>query len=459
MGGESEDQEPDDARAAQVAEARDHLEAERRDGSIGSIARAQAVLAAAYALAGQHEDSVSEYDALLDYLSIANAEGSQEHQRWTRIMSPSAPRPGPDDIDLNLLATVAVIHKAESLILLGRREQARAALDLAEQGCRGLTKRGIRRHVRALRQRLEDARQPVAADTGSSQPDLTAEEQVAAADDLLGEGRHDEAALVALSAIARSDSVSTRARARHVLGMALEEAGRTADAIPVLDAAFDDYLTSGQPQQAAELAGSLAWKLTDIGKREGAVATMRKAVQAARAAADQRLRARLLVDLGSMLDSHGEQDPAMRSFDDALSVAEGLPDAELAANARHGVAVLLANHRGADPEQAVEALSLLDRCRAEYLQAGVEDRAAGCDHEAAALLGRLGSFEAAKARYVRALDTYQNMPNQPDLSDAKDDCHRNLAALRHLPEAPDISPAQELFLSGGHSMRHGAAAT
>ena len=113
----------------------------------------------------------------------------------------------------------------------------------------------------------------------------------------------------------------------------------------------------------------------------------------------------------------------------------------------------MAHAGSANRDDEVEALSLLESCRQTYETLGFRDRVAGCEHETAALLGRLGSLDAAQKRYDSALQLYRDLPE--DLRDTGSwpdeiaDIERNLAALTR---GQTSDPG--LFASGGHAMSH-----
>ena len=440
--------EPDEAAGVQAAQA--ELEAALTTGDTGAIAVAQLRLGGALALMGDDGAAVARFEELLRYLDLAERDEERENQRRLRMISPAAPPPGASDVDLSVLATTARIAMAESLLALGRREDAGRALDLAAPGTRGFGKGWLRKRHAAVASRL--------GDPGSSSPDMvTAAEQVAAADTVLAEGRPEEAARLALTAIGRctDEQALTRAQARQVLGMALGALGRDDDATSVLRDSHADYLAAGDLSSATAVAVALAWNLAQRGDRQGAIDLIRVTLSGTESGGAQ-LRATLLTDLGSLQDQDGDRSAARTTLEGALATAEATDDAVLAADARHSLAVVLAAHPAA-PDDSVEALSLLDGSRRAYLAAGLPDRACGCDHEAAALLGRLGSWDAARTRYQRALDAYRALPeDQRDTGSWPDevaDCETNLAALA-VAHPGDLADDPRLFRSGGHAMSH-----
>ncbi len=459
------DEEPYDAEVNQVAAAQAQLELARRSGEIGSIALAQLNLGATLAALGDHDSAIAQFESLVRYLELASGDDERELQRRLRMLSPSAPPPGAQDVDLGTVRAVAQITMAESLLALGRRDEARAELDRAAPGTRGFGRGPLRKRLAAVRQRMDSATDPAAASAGplaggphnDGPPGPGPAEQVAAADELLASGRLSDSARVALRAIGQcgDDDVHVRAQARQVLGMALDGLGQAQDSQAVLRDSYSDYVAADDYTAAANVAIALAWRMSDDGDRAGAIALLESTLTAAEGRSGRAERVQLLIDLGSLLDREGRVSEARTSMEGALATAVDLGDALLTADARHGLAIILAN-RTTNADDAVEALSLLDECRRDYDAHGHLDRATGCDHEAAALLGRLGSWDPAAARYRRALAGYQSLP--PELRDTGSwpdevaDCELNLAALAQ--DRADLGADEHLFRSGGHAMSH-----
>lgn len=447
-----------------IAAAQAQLEEARRSGKPGVIGLAHLNLAATLAAVGDHETAAAEYASLISYLDLAHEDEEAQTQRWIRIASPSAPPPGAEDIDPVQLQTFARIRRADSLLQIGRRGEAAAELEAAAPHCRGFGKGRLRKQLNAVRRRMDAAATPAAPGGGQGSAPVASDprpaslpEQIAAADELLGQARYSDAARVALQAIARcgEDEVGHRAQARQVLGMALEAMGQSDDALAVLADSFTDYLNADQTVAAAHIAVPLAWRQWQSGQRDRAIALLRQALKFTESAGEPALRSQLLTDLGSLLHQQGADGDARTAFEAARATAESVPDRELAANARHGLAVVLAGAGSADREDEVEALSLLEECRQAYEELGHPDRVAGCEHEIAALLGRLGSLDAARNRYQRALVLYEALPEaERDTGTWPDevaDVQRNLGAI----DSGDTS-APDLFASGGHSMSHRA---
>ena len=141
--------------------------------------------------------------------------------------------------------------------------------------------------------------------------------------------------------------------------------------------------------------------------------------------------------------------------DASIALAERIADPVRAADARHGEAIVHA--RSADAHESVEALSLLDAASTAYAEAGLPERAAECAHEAAAVLGRLGSYDASRQRYLAAREAYLAIPEvlHADDPDAIPDCDFNLRVLDAIASGGTAPP--DAFGSGGHQMRHSGA--
>lgn len=149
------DEEPYDAEVNQVAVAQAQLELARRSGEIGSIALAQLNLGATLAALGDHDSAIAQFESLVRYLELASGDDERELQRRLRMLSPSAPPPGAQDVDLGTVRAVAQITMAESLLALGRRDEARAELDRAAPGTRGFGRGPLRKRLAAVRQRMD----------------------------------------------------------------------------------------------------------------------------------------------------------------------------------------------------------------------------------------------------------------------------------------------------------------
>ena len=442
----------------QVATAQAQLDLARRSGEVGSIAIAHLNLATTLAALGEHPSAIAQYQSLIAYVDLASGDEEREVQRQLRMISPAAPPPGAQYVDLRNIQTVARIMLAESLLSMGRRDEARTELDRAAPGTRGFGRGVLRKRLAAVRGRMDNVSGPAPLRPQAPDVDPEPPEQVAAADELLATGRPHEAARVALAAIGACapDQVRTRAQARQVLGMALDAMDQTDDALAVLRDSYADYVTAEDHAAAATIAIAVARRLADRDDRQSAVELLTNALDALGGRAGPATRVQLLIDLGSIQDQSGDDALAQQTLTAAVATAEAAADDLLTLDAKHGLAVVLANG-DSSTDDAVEALAVLDECRRGYAERDHVDRATGCDHEAAALLGRLGSFDAAVARYERTLSGYHDLPD--DLRDSSwtdevGDCRLNIAALAgdrtHLVGDP------RLFRSGGHGMSHPA---
>lgn len=451
--------EPFDPESGQVAAAQAQLDLARRSGEVGSIAVAHLNLAATLAALGDQPSAIAQFTSLIAYVDLASRDEEREIQRQLRMISPAAPPPGVQDVDLRNLQAVARIMLAESLLTMGRRDEARAELDRAAPATKGFGRGVLRKRLAAVRTRLNEAASPEPARHETTGGDPGPAEQVAAADELLADGRAHDAARVALAAIGActTEQVRVRAQARQVLGMALETMGQSDDALAVLRDSYADYLAADDHPAAAQIAIALAWRLVDAGDRAGAIDLLSRCLAAMGGRAGAAIRVQLLIDLGSIQDQDGQDLTARQTLEAAVATAEAEGDRSLTADAKHGLAVVLATG-DSGPDDAVESLALLDECRRDYADLNLPDRTTGCDHEAAALLGRLGSFDAAAARYERALAGYEALPT--DLRDTGSwpdevaDCRMNLAALAG--ERTELASDPRLFRSGGHGMSHPA---
>ena len=451
-----------------VAAAQAQLAAARSSGETGAIGIAHMNLGMILAATGDHSSAVTEYAELISYLQLAKRDDEGETRRWLRLGSLSAPVPDATDIPPAQLEALARIHRAASLLMLGQRQEAAAELEAAQPACRGFGKGWLRKQWQAVRNRMDEAVSPgapVASDSATSQsassdspapgPSTSLTEQIAAADELLGSEQFPEAARIALRAIDQcgDEDIGYRAQARQVLGIALEGMGRADDALTVLSESFADYVTSDQPIPAASIAIPLAWRLAEAGQLDKAMTLLRQALRFTESAGEPALRAQLLTDLASIADRAGERAEARKSFEAAIATAELIPDPERTADARHGLAIVLAHSDSSNRDDEVEALSLLDACIRSYDELGMADRVAGCEHESAALLGRLGSWDAALKRYRQALDRYEKLPQeQRDTGSWPDE----VADLEHNISALEAGRTADpgLFTSGGHTMSH-----
>ena len=454
---------PDDEIAEYIAQAQETLAAAREAENVGDIAIAQAQLGATYADCDLHEDAIAEFNRLLDYLSVADNDGAQESQRWLRMTSLSAPPPTSSDVSLPRLGLEVRLLQIESLLVLGRRDEARAGLQTTAPMCRGFGKRHYKKRWQELQQRLDNPELRPATSSGRWAPPqddavtpestLSVPERLAAADEALDTGDPTVAARAALQIVSDCEhQPHYRAQARQVLGMALEKMGNGQDSRTVMQSALGDYLLAEKYQDGARLALPLALRLSAAGDNDAAANTLRQALGAPEGSLPIEMRARLTTDLGSLLDQSGSPAEARRAFE---AVEQMRPDQETSADAQHGLAVCLANDPNADNVEKVEALSALSQAKAAYTSLGYLDRAAGCEHEAAALLGRLGSTDAARTRYAAALAAYEALtPADRAHIDWDQEVRDVRANLQSLDTPASAQPG--MFRSGGHTMSHPA---
>lgn len=437
--------EPDPQEIVEIA--RQQLAAARDSGRVSAIALSHAQLGMALASAGEPDAAIIEYRAVLDYLSAAQEDQDYEAQRLLRMTSALS---GPADIDLNRLDCLVRINLAELFIEAGRWEEARKELDISESRLRGLGKRTLRRQIRNLRQRMDLPTTAGAAASAGTKG--TPSERVAGADELLAKGRPVDAIRIALRVVEDSSEEDrhVRGQARQLVGMALEAMEQPEDAVPVFTEAWQDYLGAGDGKAAAHVAVHTAWLHTNASRSQDAVQMLEHTLNAA-PQLDSDDKAQLLIEMASRQDHLGDSKAALRSFGHAEGLAQ---DARLRADVTHGMAVTMATGRSeADLDARIEALTLFDQARDAYEELGDQMAAAGCEHEVAALLGRLRSREPAIQRYERALARYEAIgpdDREPDAwADEVADVRENLAGLLN-----GATESPLLFRSGGHLMHH-----
>jgi tetratricopeptide (TPR) repeat protein len=462
---------PSDADHSAVAEATAALETARKSERVGSIAIAHARLAQTLATSGLHADAVGEYDELLAYLQLATSDSPQGDRRRAGkgAGSPTAPPSRAQAVDLNRLEVLARLNRVESLLVLGRHDDAQEGLLRAAPMCRGFRRKTFRKKLAQLQNRLDrtppatipepaSGQSPQEPDsTPTAEPEAghlsaaTLAERLNATDTTLASGDAQTAAREALGIIADcGDDDQCRAQARQILGMALEALGKPNESLATMRLSFADYLASGDSAQAANLAIPIALRMAANGERSDAIALVTRCLTEANESLSDSVRARLQTIQGRLLDQDDDNAGARRSFEAASQIA---PDTQTMADAEHGLAVCLENDASGDAEQHVEALTLLDAAKASYSELGSASLVAGCEHEAAALLGRLKSFPAAANRYRKALVGFQKLNPQdgdaPWVAKEIADCQRNLEAIQS-QETSDTT----LFQSGGYSMSH-----
>ena len=449
-----------------LADARARAQAAQAQGQPYSVALARTIAAQALVMLDRPAEALTDIDAALDYVTMLRDDGEHERLRLIHRGSLSLPIAGEDLGDLDALEAWARVGRAAALTRLHRWSEARVAVDEARPLVRGFSRRHLRRNLDALADEVAradgaGAEALGAIDRSLRDPEMPKEQRRAAryerAAHLVDEGRYDEATREALMVIRDAeDDPSLTARARQVLGAALAAQGLDDDADATLRAAFDSFRDTHDHPAVLMAAPGLAWRLTERSRIDDAVAVLDQALLSARAINERGSEADLLGARGTAYDLAGDTMQAVDSFADAIRVAESIPDAVRAADARHGEAI--ARGRTGDPHEAVEALALLDEAAATYTGEGLPERAAECTHEAAALLGNLGSFESARQRYITARDAYAAIPEilRADDPDAITDCAFNLRVIDSIlrgDTAPTAIPP-DAFGTGGHRMQH-----
>jgi tetratricopeptide (TPR) repeat protein len=445
--------------------ARAAIEAARAQGNPQMLVMQHAQLGMILAARAQFVPAVGEYRKSLELIAMLRLDGQHDEQRLLRMTSLATPPPGITDFDLARMELEIRLAMAEAMAaggdLAGAREQS---VQLRPQA-RGFLRRGIR-------QRLDRIDAQVAAGSSVADTGLAELQQHAAratdpaqeralrlriASRLLDSGDAPAATREALLLVRSADEagdIHHRAAARQVLGLALEAQGRGADALPILSDAYRDLRAGGDLVGMVGMAEALAARLVTAGDPAAAATVLRTGADAARSRSDREAELSIRTMLGSVLDQHGDRAASLQVFAEAVAAAEEADLRVARADALHGWAVVLG--RRPDPDDLVEALSMLDQAKRLYLDHAHPERAAGCDHESAALLGRVGSYDAALARYHTARSGYLDLPpEQRDAGSWPDevaDCDRNLAWLSgpRQPMTPDV------FRSGGHFMSHPA---
>lgn len=454
-----------DQAEALLADARAREQEARSRGESYSVAVQRTRAAQALLALGQSSDALADVDAALEYLAMLRADGEHERQRLLHIGSLSLPPPSEQLGDLDGLEAWARVSRATALTRLGRFGEARVAIDDARPWVKGFTRRPLRKQLDALADEIARADGVGTEALGALErtlrdPSLSEEERRTAryerAAHLVEEGRYDEATREALTIIRDADDdPGLTARARQVLGAALAAQGLDDDADGSLRAAFDGFRALEDHQAVLAAAPGLAWRLVERGRPTDAIDITDAAILSARALDDRAGEVDLLATRGTAQDLSGDTAASVESFAAAIRIAERIPDPVRAADARHGEAIVRA--RSADAHESVEALSLLDAAAAAYAEAGLPERAAECTHEAAALLGRLRSYDSSRQRYLAAREAYLAIPEvlRTDDPDAIPDCDFNIAVLDRIAQGDE--PPADAFGSGGHQMRHSRA--
>lgn len=451
-----------DQAEAFLADARAREQEARSQGKSYAVALQRTRAAHALIVLGRPDEALADLDAALDYAAMLRADGEHERQRLLQMGSLSLPPVGEDLGDLDALEAWARVGRAGALTRLGRWSDARVAVDEARPWTKGFSRRSLRKQLDAISDEIARADGAGAEALGAidrtlSDPGLADGDRMRAryerAAHLVDEGRYDEATREALMVIRDADDdAALTSRARQVLGAALAAQGMDDEADATLRAAFDGFRSLEEHPAVLAAAPGLAWRFIERDRPAQAIEVVDEALMSARAVDDRATEADLLATRGTAYDLAGDTDSAIDSFAASVRVAERLPDPIRAADARHGEAIV--RGRSSDPHDAVEALSLLDAAGSAYAEAGLAERAAECAHEAAALLGRLGSYDASRQRYLAARAAYLEIPEvlRADDPDAIPDCDFNLQVLDLV--AQGATPPAEAFGSGGHQMRH-----
>ncbi len=431
--------------------------------AVGRTRAGQALL-----MLGRPADALAEFDEAQGYVDMLRADGSHDEQRLLHISSLSLPPADQRHGDLGLLEAWVRVGRAAALTELRRWADARVAVDEARPLVKGWGKRAPRKALDAIAAEVAradgspreatSALDRVISDPGTSDADRR-RARYERAIHLVDDGRPEDAMREALTLIRDcDDDPAMAARTRQVLGAALLALGREEDATLTLQTAFDDFDRLGDATAVVAAAPGLSWRLSENGDPRGAAAVAQRALAYAESSGDASGEIDLRITRATALDTAGESEEAIAEFARAASAAERAGDLVRAQDARHGEAIVRA--RSADASESVEALSLLDAAAAGYAAAHLPERAAECQHEAAALLGRLGSLEAAQARYAAAREAYLAIPDVLRSADpgAIPDCDYNLAVLAALRATPSPAPP-DAFRSGGHHMRHDRAGT
>jgi tetratricopeptide (TPR) repeat protein len=455
-----------DQAEAFLAEARARQQEAQAQGKSYAVALQRTRAAQALVLLDRADEALTDLDAALDYITMLRADGDHERQRLLHMTSASLPPAGQDLGDLDALEGWVRVGRAAALTRLGRWTDARVAVDEARPWTRGFTRRQLRKQLDAMADEIARADGAGAEAVGAL--DRTLRDQSLPEGDrrraryeraahLADDGHYDEAMREALMVIRDADDdPALTARARQVLGAALAAQGLDDEADATLRAAFDGFRSLEDHPAVLTAAPGLAWRLMERGRPQQAIEILDAALPSARALADRGAEADLLAARGTAYDAAGDMAQAVASFDASVTVAEAIPDSVRAADARHGEAIV--RGRGDNAHESVEALALLDSAASAYAEAGLPERAAECNHEAASVLGRLGSYDAARQRYASARAAYLEIPEilRADDPDAIPDCDFNLRVLDSVLDgstAPSALPP-DAFGSGGHQMQH-----
>lgn len=438
------------------------IEEARAQGQAPRLAVRHAELGLILAAQQRHSAAVGEYQTALGYIDMLRSEGSHEQQRLLRMTSLSSPPPGELDIDLDRLEVEVRVALVEGHAAAGDLVSARAELERTQPLTRGLFRRRLRRRLEQVAAQLTaTSSAPAEVDeirrhlARAANPEQERALRLRLAGQLLDSGDHPAAmreALLLVRAADEAGDIRARAGARQVLGIALEGQDRADDALPILRDAFEDLQQVRDAAGMIGMAEALAHRLSKAGDPSGATSVLRATERAARDSGNGEAALSAATMLGVVLDESGDSRSASSTLIEAADRAEREGQPARRADALHSAAVALS--RSSSPEDLVEALSLLDEARRLYQEQRMPDRAAGCDHEAAAFLGRVGSYDAAATRYEAALAAYDALPepmrDSGSWPDEVADCRTNLAWLA----GPRAEVGSDLFRSGGHAMTH-----
>ncbi|MEK9664507.1 MAG: hypothetical protein VW082_07790 [Candidatus Nanopelagicales bacterium] len=453
-----------DQAAAVLADARQRLAAAESAGRAYGIALQRTRAAQALLVLDDPQTALEDLEQAGRFVDMLAADGDHEHQYLLRAVSPGLPPPDEEMGDLDSLRAMILVSRALALTHLHRWADARVAVDQARPLARGWRRRDLRKALDQAENEIARAdgapgEAITAIDRTLAQGDLPQPEQLSAryerAAHLADEGRFDEAIRDALTLIRDAgDDDHVTSRARQVLGASLAALGRVDDALAALTAAFEGFVRDEEDAAIANAAPGLAWLLGESGDHVRAITTLQTGIEAATRIGDRLAIVDLESALGAAYDAHDEPAAAVAAFGRAIALAENLHDEVRAADARHGEAIVRGGQP--DPHELVEALSLLDAAAVGYDRQGLRERAAECQHEAAALLARRGSYSAALARYRTALSAYEHVPEVLLGEDpgAPQDCIRNIALLESLAGDPQQQIPSGAFASGGHRMQH-----
>ncbi len=455
-----------------LASARASAEAARAQGSSYGISLAHTQ--AGHALLGLYrpEEALADFTEAFEYLQMLRSDGQHEHLRMLSMASLSLAPPGESLGDLDTLEAWIRVGQAGALAALGRSGEARQAVAEARPWVGGWRRKPLRKALDTISDQL--ARQQGTGPEALAAAQRVARDAQAPEDDrrqaryeqaalLVDEGRNEEAMREALMLLRDcDDDLALTARVRQVLGAALVGLGRDDDALISLTEAFDAFESLGEQRAVVMAAPGLASRLIDSGQTANAVDVLRRALTAARDMRarrepdiDDAVEADLLGALATALDDAGDFDDAVTTFAESVAAADRAGDPVRAADARHGEAI--ARLRSGETEEAVDALALLDAARSAYETAGLGERAAGCQHEAGALLARLGSTDAALTRYQSAMEMYESIPSimAHEVALARADAGANIALLQQLQADLSVEQPARSFRSGGHRMMFG----